>query len=202
MRRILIITAVLLLSVFAFHSCDDKKPNNPELENPRYYFPINFEYKWTRVLLNTLCEVSDDSFSISAVGKHTRPEGAGWDLVSSNGGTTFVYYKGDTIFTLDIGSTQLPAKALVGPIKPGTFWRDLRGYEYSIVGLEDVYSEAAGGFYRGCAKVRRTISGEPKKSDIWWAPQVGKVKRTEVNQGGQCVSGDELRRLDKSPEFP
>lgn len=202
MRNILVILAILLLSFFAFQSCSEKKPNNPDLERPGYYFPINLYYKWTYVFLDNQCGVSDDSFFISAVGRKSRPQGSGWDLVSATGGTTFVYHKGDTIFTSDIGSTQLSAKALVGPIRQGTYWKDARGYEYSIVGFEDIYSEAAGGFYRGCAKVRRTISGDPRKTDIWWAPQIGKVKKTEVNQGGQCVSGEELRRLDKNPDFP
>jgi hypothetical protein len=187
--------------------CNDKKPNGPDMRNPTLYFPLNFEYKWTYVKLNTQCEVSEDSFSVSVSNKNTRLiQGigweSGWDLVSATGGTTFVYHKSDSIFTLDIGSTLFPAKVLVGPIQAGTSWKDSRGYEYYIGGFEDVYSEAAGGVYRGCARIRRTISGDTKKSDFWWAPQIGKIKRKEINLSGQCVSGEELRRLDKSPNFP
>lgn len=207
MKTTLIILAALLSIFLVNCSCDNKKPIDPKLQDPAYYFPINYEYKWTYVKLNTSCEISTDSFSVTAATRNTRNLPglglkSGWDLVSSTGGTTFEYHEGDSIFTIDIGSTTLPAKVLVGPIKEGTFWTDARGYEYLIVGFESIYSSAGGGVYEGCAKVRRTITGDPKKTDFWWAPQIGKVKRTETNQSGQCVSGDELRRLDKSPEFP
>ncbi|KPL00460.1 MAG: hypothetical protein AMJ91_04660 [candidate division Zixibacteria bacterium SM23_73_3] len=202
MKQILILFAAVLLLFFVFQCDDKKKPNNPELEDPSYYFPINYFYKWTYVLLNRQCVPSQDSFAITAVNKNKRDGASGWDLLSSGGGTTFVYRIRDTIFTKDVGSTPLPAKILVGPIKEGNSWKDARGFDYSIVGFEDVYSTAAGGTYRGCAKIRRTYSGDPKVSYFWWAPQVGKVKRTEIDQVGQCVSGEELRRLDKRPDFP
>ncbi len=202
MKKVLAILGILAFLWLVLGGCEKKGTKDDQPENAGYYFPINFKYKWTYVLLNYQCQASQDSFVINAVNKHTRPEGSGWDLVSATGATTFVYHKADTIFSLDIGSTQIPAKVLVGPIRQGTFWRDARGYEYVIAGFEDVYSDAAGGVYRGCARVRRTISGDSKKTDVWWAPQIGRVKRAEKNQEGQCVSGDELRRLDKSPDFP
>lgn len=207
MKRIVLILGFLMLGLLAFQSCEKKKPNNPDLERPGYYFPINLEYTWTYVHLNTQCEVSQDSFKISAVTRKTRYLGeygweSGWDLVSATGGTTFVYHKGDTIFNFDVGSTPYPAKVLVGPIRQGTFWEDDREFEYSILGFEDIYSEAAGGVYRRCARIRRTMNDDPRKADFWWAPQIGKVRRAYTNQGGQCESGEELRRLDKNPEFP
>jgi hypothetical protein len=206
MKQILIILVILLLLFFAFQCEEKKKPNNPDLENPGYYFPINFKYKWTYVLLNNQCKVGTDSFAIDSVAQKNREEmsgwESGWDLYSSGGGTTFVYRKGDTIFTREIPGTPLPSKVLVGPIQKGRYWKDLRGYEYYISGFEDIYSAAAGGTYYGCAKIERTSSGDPKKTYLWWAPQIGKVRREEKNQSDQCVSGEELRRLDKSPFFP
>ena len=204
MKQILIILSIMLLLFFAFQCEEKKKPNNPDLEDPGYYFPINFEYKWTYVYLNLSCIAVEDGFAIAAVNKNTRPEGSGWDLVSSLGGTTFVYRKGDTIFTKEIDSTPLPSKVLVGPIQKGRYWKDLRGYEYYISGFEDIYSAAAGGTYYGCAKIERTSPGDPKKTYLWWAPQFGKVRREEKDQSDpdHCVSGEELRRLDKSPYFP
>jgi hypothetical protein len=201
MKRILLILAMLAAAFCAFQ-CSEDKEKDPNTEDPGYYFPINFKYNWTYLLLNSGCAPGTDSFAINAVGKHTRPEGSGWDLVSTGGGTTFVYRKGDTIFVKEIGSTPSPSKALVGPIKPGTYWKDARDHEYSILGFEDVQSAAAGGTYRGCAKVKRTTPGQSEITYFWWAPQIGKVKRTQKNQSGQCVSGEELRRLDKSPDFP
>jgi hypothetical protein len=201
MKRIVLVFSLLLALFFAF-VCDKDKNNDINKEDPSYFFPLNLEYKWTYMLLNNSCDVSQDSFFIQVVNRNSRPEGSGWDLVSSGGGTTFVYRKGDTIFTREIGSTTIPSKVLVGPVRSGTFWRDARGYEYSILGLEDVPSPAAGGTYTGCAKVKRTISGDPKVTYIWWAPEKGKAKRTEKDQSGRCVSGEELRRLDKSPHFP
>ena len=201
MKRTMLIVAVLLALFFLFE-CSEKKNDDIDREDPGYFFPLNLKYKWTYVLLNSQCEVGTDSFWVSVVQKKTRPEGSGWDLVSSGGGTTFVYRKGDTVFTTDIGSTPYPSKVLVGPVKGGTFWKDLRGHEYSILGLEDVSSEAAGGVYRGCAKIKRTTPGETDVTYLWWAPQIGKVKRAHKDQSGRCVSGEELRRLDKSPDFP
>lgn len=207
MKQMLFIFAILLLLIFAFQCGDKKKPNNPELEDPSYYFPINFKYKWTYVLLNNQCAVGTDSFAIDSVAKKTREEmsgwESGWDLYSSGGGTTFVYRKGDTIFTREIPGTPLPSKVLVGPIQKGRYWKDLRGYEYNILGLEDIPSAAAGGTYYGCAKIKRT-SEDPKVTYLWWAPQIGKVRREEKDQSDpdHCVSGEELRRLDKSPLFP
>jgi hypothetical protein len=207
LKRTLIILSLVLLPVFLFHSCEDKKPNNSGPHGPEYYYPINFKYKWTYARLNTACQVSDDSFSVSALDRRTREledigTESGWDLLPSGGGTTFVYQKGDSIFVLEIGSTKLPAKVLVGPIEEGNFWKDARGYEYVISGFEDIYSEASGGYYWKCVKIRRTMSGDSKKSDFWWAPKIGNVKRTEIDLEGHCVSGEELRRFDSSSEFP
>jgi hypothetical protein len=201
MKKILLVLTILLVLFLAFDCGEDKKPTNPDREDPGYYFSINRYYKWTYACLNRQCTVVEDSFWISAVDRNTRPEGSGWDLVSSGGGTTFVYRNGDTIFTREIGSTPLPSKVLVGPIQKDAYWKDLCGHEYSILGFEDIHSVAAGGTYRGCAKIKRTSSGDPEVTYLWWAPQIGKVKREEKNQG-QCVSGEELRRLDKSPDFP
>ncbi len=205
MKKILIIVAPLFLLVFAFQ-CGEKKPNNPQLDSPSYFYPINLHYKWNYVLLNVQCLPSEeDSFALTVVDRKKRPEGSGWDIVTTaaTGATTFVYQIGDTMFSKDVRSTQPPYKILVGPVKEGTFWRDtFRGYEYHIVGFEDIYSPAAGGIYNGCAKVRRTTSGDAKITYFWWAPQIGMVKREEKNQSGQCISGEELKRLDKSPDFP
>jgi len=203
MKRVLVGLVVVLGIFLAIQSCDKKTPPKPNLDDPGYYFPVNFEYKWTYVLLNAQCQVSQDSFSVRVVDRNTRPEGSGWDLVSATGGTTFVYHKGDTIFTLDVKGSPEPFRELVGPIKAGTFWKDvLRGWEYNITGFEDVTSGAGGVVYRGCARVRRSSPGYSQKTDFWWAPQIGKVKRTETDLDGRCVSGEELRRLDKSPNFP
>lgn len=203
MKTVLIAITIALLGFLVVQGCDNKKPPKPDLTSPGYYFPINFQYKWTYTRLNAQCEVSDDSFSVTAVDRNTRPQGSGWDLESSVGGITFVYQKGDTIFTLDVNGSPEPFRQLVGPIQVGTFWRDeLRGWEYYITGFEDVYSAAAGGTYRGCARIRRSSSEDPKKTDFWWAPQIGLVKQMETGQEGNCISGQELRRLDKSPDFP
>ena len=78
MKRILLILGFLMLGFLAFQSCEKKKPNNPDLERPGYYFPINLEYTWTYVRLNSQCEVSQDSFKISAVTRKTRFLGE-WD---------------------------------------------------------------------------------------------------------------------------
>jgi hypothetical protein len=203
MKKTLIAMMVVLVGFLIVQGCEKKKPFKPDLTKPGYYFPINFQYKWTYVRLNALCEVSDDSFYIAAKDRNTRPQGSGWDLESAAGGITFVYQKGDTIFTLDINGSPEPFRQLVGPIQAGTFWRDvLRGWDYHITGFEDIYSPAAGGVYRGCARIRRTSSEDPKTTDFWWAPQIGLVKQTETGLDGKCVSGQELRRLDKSPDFP
>jgi hypothetical protein len=200
MKKTLFILAILSLLFFVFECAEDKK-DNEEAEDPGYYFPINYKYKWTYVRLNNQCAVSTDSFAIDDVARNTRNGVSGWDLISSGGGVTFVYRKGDTIFAEDIGSTPLPSKILVGPIRAGTFWKDERGHEYSILGIEDVYSAAAGGTYQRCAKIKRINPGDPNVTYFWWAPQIGKVKRAEKDQS-RCVSGEELRRLDKSPDFP
>lgn len=202
MKQIMIVITILLILIFLFECQDKHKPNGSYAEDPGYYFPINFKYKWTYVRLNRQCVVSTDSFAIDSVAKNIREGMSGWDLISSGGGITFIYRKGDTIFARDIGSTPLPSKILVGPIKVGTYWRDARDHEYSILGFEDIYSAAAGGTYRGCAKIKRTDPDDPKVTYFWWAPEIGKVKRTETYPSGECVSGEELRRLDKSPLFP
>lgn len=202
MKKVPFVLCILAVLWLGFNACEKKGTNDEPPDNPGYYFPINFQYKWTYVRLNNDCEVSpNDSFTISVLDRNTRPQGSGWDLISAGGATTFVYHQGDTIFTLAVSGSPEPFRELVGPVKAGTFWRDtLREWEYYIMGFEDVYSEAAGGVYRGCAKVRRT-SSDGKRTDVWWAPNIGKVKRTEINQSGMC-EGEELRRLDKHPDFP
>ncbi len=205
MKQILVILSMLLVLFFAFECGKENKPTNPELESPSYYFPINSDYKWTYVSLGYDCVATGDSFVITAVNRNTRPEGSGWDLVSSaSGGTSFVYHVADTIFyKKDVTSTLPPYKVLVGPIRKGTFWRDtpIYGYEYDIVAFEDLYSSIAGETYRGCAKIKRTLSGSATFNYFWWAPQIGKVKEA-VYQSEQCQQGEELKRLDKPPHFP
>jgi hypothetical protein len=210
MKRMLVVVTVLLLLGFVFTCADEKKPNDLDA-GPGYYFPKNLFYKWTYVPLGTNCVPGEDSFVVSVASKSTRDvlgaRRSGWDLVSSaaSGATTFVYQVGDTIFTRDLNAPANHASynVLVGPIKPGTFWRDtFRDYEYSILGFEDVASPVAGGTYARCAKVKRISRGDPRVNYFWWGPQIGKVKWAEVNQSGLCQKGDELRRLDKHPDFP
>ena len=209
MKQILVIFTILLLLSFAFQCSDEKKPNNPDLEDPSYYFPINFEYKWTYVSLGPQCVPKPDSFVITAETKNNRTideiSRSGWDLVTSpGGGTGFVYRVGDSIFyKKNVNDPVSPYKILVGPIQKGTFWKDHlpHTYEYSIVGFEDLYSPIAGETYRGCAKVQRITSDDTKIKYFWWAPQFGRVKEAEY-QSGQCLQGEELKRLDKSPYHP
>jgi hypothetical protein len=194
----------LVLLLFLFQCGQKDKPTNPELKNPSYYFPINFYYQWTYAVLGYGCEATGDTFYITAVDKNTRPEGSGWDLVSASGGTSFVYQQGDTIFHKKDVTSTLPAyKVLVGPMEEGTYWKDNSpySYEYSIVGFEDLYSDIAGGTWGGCAKVKRIAQGDTKVKYFWWAPQVGRVKEAEY-RSGQCQQGEELKRLEKSPDFP
>lgn len=202
MKRIVIIIMVLLVLFLVFECDKTKKPTHPELEDPGYYFPINFNYKWTYVHLGAGCVATGDSSSITAVDKGPRPEGTGWYLVSSGGDTNFVYRLGDTIF-YEIVFPQLyyTYKLLVGPIKGGTFWKDFQ-YDYYIVGFEDIYSSVSGKTYQRCAKIRRTISGDTKVKYFWWVPQFGRVKEAEVNQSEVCLQGEELKRLDEPPEVP
>ncbi len=206
MKRI-VVTAAILLALFCVFECSEKKNDDIDREDPSYFFPINLKYKWTYVYLNSQCDVGSDSFYIETLSKRTRKDyygslRSGWDLISSGQGTTFVYRKSDTILTNQVPITTYPSKVLVGPVRTGTFWKDARDHEYSILGLEDVPSEAAGGVYRGCAKIKRTTPGQTDVTYFWWAPQIGKVKRAHKDQSGRCVSGEELRRLDKSPDFP
>ena len=211
MKQILVILAILLLLFFAFQCGEKKKPNNPDLEDPSYYFPINRDYKWTYVRLGFQCVVSEeDSFVITAKTSNTRVvEGVGhtgWDLVLTVGGegTGFVYRVADTIFYWkDVSSTLPPYKVLVGPIRAGSYWRDrsVYGHEYNIVEFEDLYSAAAGKTYPVCAKIKRITPGSSKTKYYWWAPQTGKVKEAEY-ESGECRRGEELKRLDKSPLFP
>ena len=210
MKRLMVILTVLSISTLAFTCDKEKKPNDPDL-GAAYYYPKNLYYKWTYVRLGTDCVPGDDSFVVSVAGKSTRDvlgvRQSGWDLVTSaaSGATTFVYQVRDTIFSRDIGSplNHPSYKVLVGPIKAGTFWRDsFRDYEYSIVGFEDVPSAVGGGTYHRCAKVKRISRGDYKVNYFWWGPQIGRVKWAEVNQSGACRRGEELRRLDKHPDFP
>lgn len=210
MKQILAILAILLLLFFAFKCGEEKKPTNSDQEDPSYYFPINLYYKWIYASLGKNCIATGDTFVITAETKKTRIidgiSQSGWDLVLSAGGkgTGFVYRVGDTIFYWkDVSYTLPPYKLLVGPIKEGTYWDDHPRYdfEYSIVGFEDLYSSIAGETYWGCAKIKRIAPDDPKMKYFWWAPQFGKVKEA-VYQSGECQQGEELKRLEKSPQFP
>ena len=206
MKQILVIFVTLLLFVFSFQCSEKNKPTGPDLEDPNYYYPVNLDYKWTYVHLNIGC-VEGDSFVITAIGRNERPEGPGWDLVSSSGDTSFRYQLGDSIF-YENNVTYPPSspsyKVLIRPVKAGTFWKDAFDFEYSIVGFEDLYSSIAGMTYQGCAKIRRTQSGNPTVKYLWWAPQFGRVKEVEYAFGDtlNCLQGEELKRLDKSPINP
>lgn len=202
MKKVFSILGIVLVLLITFE-CDKKKPNNPELEDPSYYFPINFNYKWTYVLLWTGCVPGEVSYTLTAANKSSRSEWSGWDMVSSSGDTGFVYRRGDTIFyKSNVQQNQPSHKVLVGPIKVGTNWKDDLGFEYYIVGFEDLPSSVAGITYKGCVKIRRTTSGDVNTNYYWWAPQYGKVKWAKVNPNGDCLEGDELKRLDKIPDFP
>jgi hypothetical protein len=207
MKRMVLIS-ILLSALFLAFACDEDKNDDIDRQDPGYFFPINQKYKWTYVHLNNACNVGSDSFSIETLSRRTRRDyfgslQSGWDLISSGQGTTFVYRKSDSIFTNQVPITTFPSKVLVGPIKGGTYWKDAREYEYNILTIEDFYSQAAGGTYSGCAKIKRTTKGSANISYYWWAPQIGNVRREERYQGsGGCISGEELKRLDKSPEFP
>lgn len=208
MKQILVIFVILLLLFLVFQCESKKKPTGPDLEDPNYYFPINLDYKWTYVDLIAGCKVPGDSFAITAVNRSTRPEGSGYDLVSSRseGDTSFVYQLGDSIFYIyNVESYLHPYKLLIRPIRDGTFWKDAYGYEYSIMGFEDLYSSIAGVTYRGCAKIRRILSGDTKVKDFWWAPQYGKVREANYIHSGDslyCEGAEELKRLDKSHIVP
>jgi hypothetical protein len=209
MRQIVVIFVILLLLFLVFQCESKKKPTGPDLEDPNYYFPINLDYKWTYVDLIAGCTVPGDSFSITAVNRSTRPEGLGYDLVSSlaPNDTSFVYQLGDTVFYKYSvkSSPPYPFKVLIRPIRSGTFWKDANGYEYSILGFEDLNSSIAGETYRGCAKIRRILSGDTKVKDFWWAPQFGKVKEADYIHSGDslyCEGAQELKRLDKVPIVP
>lgn len=199
MKRMMVMLTVLLVILVVFE-CEQKKPNNPNLEDPGYYYPLNSNYKWTYVLLGPgpECVASDDSFALTAIRSHTRHEGSGWDILSSIGDTGFVYRIGDTIFfEYKVTDGKPSYKVLVGPIKDGTSWTDAWDFDYYIMGFEDVNSSAAGVTYRRCAKIRRTRSDDPNPNYFWWAPQYGKVKHAQENSSGDCLSGEELKRLDK-----
>jgi len=205
MKRILVIFAILLIGLFAFNCGEKKKPTGPDLEDPNYYYPVNLDYKWTYVHLDIGC-VEGDSFVITAIGRNHRSEGTGWDLVSSVGGdTSFRYQLGDTIFYENNVTYFSPSyKILIRPVKTGTFWKDAFDFEYSIVGFEDLYSYIAGMTYQGCAKIRRTRTGDSRVKYLWWAPQYGRVKEVEYADGDtlNCLQGEELKRLDKTQINP
>jgi hypothetical protein len=206
MKRIALIF-ILILALFFAVTCDKDENDDIDREDPGYFFPINLKYKWNYVHLKSNCDVGSDSFYIETLSRKTRTDyygrlQSGWDLISSGQGTTFVYRKSDTIFTNQVPITTFPSKVLVGPVKAGTYWKDARDHEYNILRIEDFYSQAAGGTYGGCAKIKRMTQGSANVSYFWWAPQIGNIRREERYQGGNCTSGEELKRLDKSPEFP
>ncbi|MCK4404410.1 MAG: hypothetical protein KAW02_04900 [candidate division Zixibacteria bacterium] len=210
MKRIVVVSSMVLLLFFAFQCDDKKKPNNPRLEDPSYYFPINLHYKWTYAILGNQCSATGDTFVITAETKNNRiidgVSYSGWDMVTSpGGGISFVYRVGDSIFyKKNVNDPLPPYMILVGPIRVGTVWKgtSLYGYEYRILGFEDLYSPIANDTYSGCAKVERTSSDDSKTIKyFWWAPQKGKVKEA-VYQSGECQQGEELKRLDKPPDTP
>ncbi|MGB3092962.1 MAG: hypothetical protein WBC42_07115 [Candidatus Zixiibacteriota bacterium] len=209
MKQLLVIVAALLIFSLALQ-CDEKKPNDIDFEDPGRFFPINFEYTWTYAYLGGGCVASEGGYVVTAQTRTTREvEGVrhnGWDLVTVSGGsgTGFVYRVADTIFHWkDVQSTTLlPYKVLVGPVIAGTFWkgRDLYRFEYLIVRIEDFYSPTANHTFKGCAKVKRTsLDGEVKY--YWWAPAWGRVREADF-EGEQCLGGEDLKRLEKNPEYP
>ncbi len=211
MKQLLVIVATLLIFSLALQ-CDEKKPNDIDFEDPARFFPINLEYTWTYALLGQGCLASEkDTYVVTAQTKRTRiVEGIshnGWDLevIAGGEGTGFMYRVADTIFYWkDVQSTTLlPYKVLVGPVIAGTFWkgRDLYGFEYLIVGIEDFYSPTANHTFKGCAKVKRTAPNQSKVKYYWWAPAWGKVREADF-EGEQCLGGEDLKRLEKNPEYP
>lgn len=210
MKKILIIIVILLVLLFAFHCESKKKPTNPDLDNPKYYFPINLEYEWTYVPLGPQCLAdTEKTFILTVTGKNNRDiEGEirnGWDIeLSDSGGTSFAYQLGDTIFyKKDVNDQLPPYKYLVGPIQVGKSWTDRPRYsfDYSVVAFEDLPSDITNVTYPGCVKIRRTASDETKIKFIWWAHKYGRVKEA-VYQADQCLQGEELKFLVTTPEYP
>jgi hypothetical protein len=208
MKQILVIFVILLLLATVFQCESKKKPTGPDLEDPNYYYSRDVDYKWTYVYLTAGCKVPGDSIAITAVNRSTRPEGSGLNLVSSEApnDTGFVYQLGDSIFYIyNVKSYLHPYKILIRPVRGGTFWKDAYGWEYSILGIEDLYSSIAGETYQGCAKIKRTASGDNKIKYFWWAPEYGKVKEADYIQSGDslyCEGAQELKRLDKPSVVP
>jgi hypothetical protein len=208
MKQLLVIVAALLLFSFVLH-CDKKKPPDIDFEDPGRFFPVNLEYTWTYALLGHDCQASEVTYVVRAQSKTTRMvEGIsqnGWNLevIEGGEGTGFVYQVRDTVFYWrDVQSSLPPYKVLVGPVKAGTFWRgrDLYGYEYLIVAIEDFYSATMNHTFSGCAKVKRiSLDGEVKY--YWWAPAWGRVREADF-EGEQCLGGEDLKRLEKNPEYP
>ncbi len=211
MRQILIVFILLLVFSIGLQCENKKKPNDTNLEDPGRFFPINFEYTWTYTVLGQGCVTTDNDIVITAQSKTTREvEGVmhnGWDLVTVSGGqgSGFVYRLADTIFYWrDIQNPdQPPYKILVGPVKAGTNWRDrtIYGFEYLIEGIEDFYSPTANNNFERCARIKRIKPGENQFKYYWWAPAWGKVREANF-QSEQCLGGEDLKRLDKNPEYP
>lgn len=210
MKSSVVIFAILLL-LFLVFQCEKKNgPPKPDREDPNYYFPRNIDYKWTYVRLGDGCVPTVYAFVITVTKINTRPEGSGFELVSSlSMDTGFVYQVWDSIFYKNNVKLPLPPyKLLVRPIKNGASWRDAYGYVYSVEGFEDLPSSVAGGTYQGCVVIRRTASGSNRMQRVWWAPQYGKVREAEFTPSGSgdtlhCEEGGiELMRLEKNPNFP
>ena len=208
MRQWPVVVAFLLLSLFALR-CDDDPPPPIDFEDPGRYYLINQDYTWTYALLGHGCFASEVTYVVRAQSKTTRMvEGIsrnGWNLevIEGGEGTGFVYQAGDTVFYWrDVQSTLPPYKLLVGPVKAGTFWkgRDLYGFEYLILAIEDFYSPTMNYTFSGCAKVKRTAPDQKVKY-YWWAPAWGKLREADF-QGDQCTGGEDLKRLEKNPEYP
>jgi hypothetical protein len=202
---------MMVVVVLATFRCGGKKtPTPPELTDPKYYFVINVDYKWVYVRLGQNCIVTDDTISIFVPSKNDRYiEGiqrSGWDMVTLPGSdTSFAYQVSDTMFYFSnvLQTTLPPYRILVGPVKAGTYWKDRSpyNYDYSIIGIEDLYSPIAGETFSKCAKVRRTSPDNNKVKYYWWSTEYGKVKEVEY-QGEQCLQGLELKYLDKTQTIP
>jgi hypothetical protein len=210
MKKIAVFLSIVVALLIVFQCEGKKTPTPPEKTDPKYYFVINVDYMWQYLRLGSNCIVTDDTIYIYVLGKNDRyieeVQRSGWDMVTLPGGdTSFAYQVKDTMFYFSnvLQTTLPPYKILVGPVKAGTYWKDRPpyNYDYSIIGIEDLYSPIAGETYSDCAKVRRTSPDNNKVKYYWWSTEYGKVKEVEY-QGEQCLQGLELKYLDKTSTIP
>ena len=209
MKKLPFIFLISML-ILALPQCDKgKKPPPIDTTTPKYWFPISPTYNWLYVSLGPDCIAIDDTFSITCTGKGDRYveeiKHSGWDMVSSPGGDTSFYYQvADTIFfKKDLLLSLPPYRILVGPVEAGKFWKDRSpyNYDYSILGIEDIYSSVAGITYKDCVKIKRTSSEDNKIKYYWWSSEYGRVKEIDF-QSLQCLGGEELKNLDKTHATP